>query len=433
MDWRLALTALAVMPLLLLTTRRLGGRIRRVARQQRQRGGEVSATAAEVIGSIKVVQSMSLEDMHHGTFAARNSADLGEGVKAKRLSAKLMSISDVLIAISTALVLWFGARLVTRGALTPGDLIVFLSYLKSALRPLRDVARYSGRIAKAAASAERIVEVLDTTPLIRNRPDAVPVPRPIESVRFEGVSFAYDEGRSAVSDLSFEISKGRMLALAGASGAGKSTVVNLLLRLWDPDQGVVSIDGRDLRDYRVESLRPAIAVVPQENVLFRVSVRDNIAYGAPAAGEEQIIEAARLARAHEFICALPEGYDTVVGERGQLLSEGQRQRIAIARAVVRAAPILVLDEATSSLDLENSRMIREALRELRAGRITLLVAHDLTTVQEADQILFLDAGRIVERGTHAELLESGGRYAAAFHLQRGLDPAATGAPRVVRA
>lgn len=434
MDWRLSAAALAIMPLMVLATGRLGSRIRRVARQQRKRGGDVSAAAAEVIGSIKVVQAMSLEEVHSQTFSARNRDDIGEGVKAQRLSAKLVGISDILISVGTALVLWFGARRVTRGVLTPGDLIVFLSYLRSAFRPLRDMARYTGRISKAAASAERILEVLDTTPKIRNRPGAVSLARPVETVRFADVTFAYEEGRTALSEVSFEIARDEVLALAGPSGAGKSTIVHLLLRLWDPDRGSILVNGRDIRDYRIESLRSAIGVVPQENVLFQVSVRDNIAYGAPGVTEKQVFEAARIARAHEFICALPRGYDTVVGERGQLLSDGQRQRIAIARAVVRAAPILVLDEPTSSLDQENSGLIREALRELRSGRVTILVAHDLSTVQGADQILFLDRGRVIERGTHAELLALGGRYATAFRLQRSAtSPALTGIPDAVGA
>jgi ATP-binding cassette subfamily B protein len=420
MNWRLALIAVAILPFFLLATRRISKRIRGVAREQRERKGEIGATAVEAIGSVGIVQALSLEDLHARTFAARNRADLREGVRAKRLSARLVGLTDLLVACATAGVLWFGARMAIDGALTAGDLIVFLAYLRNALRPIQNVSKYVGRISKAAASAERIVDVLSTTPTIADRPGAVEAPDTIDSVRFDGVTFGYEPGKVTVADLSIEARQGDVIVLAGPSGAGKSTVVNLLLRLYDPDTGSISVNGRDIRDCTVASLRRRVAVVPQDNVLFAVSVRDNIAYGAPGATDEEIVAAATLARAHDFIMELEHGYDTVLGDRGGTLSEGQRQRIAIARAAIRRAPILVLDEPTSSLDNENTRLVRKALRDLSRDRITFVVAHDLSTVRDEYRVVFLDRGRIAEEGTQRELLERGGRYAALFAIERGM-------------
>ena len=417
MNWRLALVGLAIVPMFLLSTKRLGGRIRKIARVQRQRKGEMGATAAEVIGSIKTVQSLSLEEIHQQAFAARNKSDLREGVRAKRLSARLIGTTDVLIAVAAAAVLLFGGRLVLTGALSVGDLIVFLAYLKTAFRPMKNMAKYSGRIAKAAASAERIIEVLDTMPDITDRPDAVDVPASLAEIRFDDVEFGYGPRQVAISGLSLPAARGQVIVLAGPSGAGKSTVANLLLRLYDPRRGRILLDGRDLRDYTVQTLRRRIAVVPQESVLFAVTIRDNIAYGAPGATDEQVIAAAEIARAHEFITAMPDGYDTTVGERGETLSEGQRQRIAIARAAIREAPILILDEPTSSLDNENTRLVRDALRDLSRDRISFIIAHDLSTVHDDNLVFYLDHGNVVEHGTHAELLAAGGPYAAMYALR----------------
>lgn len=417
MNWRLALMAAVVLPVFVFATRRIGGRIRQVARRQRQRIGEMGATAAEAIGSMKVVQSLSLEKSQEESFVIQNRASLKEGVQGRRLSARLVGIANVLIAASTSVVLWYGARLVLDGALTLGELLVFLAYLKTAFKPVRDLAKYAGRIAKAAASAERILEILDVTPLIRNQPGAIPAPQTVTELRFDSVSFGYEADQTALEHFTLHATSGQVIALVGPSGAGKSTVLNLLLRLYDPRSGSITLNGRDIRQYTIESLRQGIAVVPQQSILFALSVRDNIAHGAPDASPEQIIAAAQLASAHDFIIALPQGYDTMLGERGETISDGERQRVAIARAAVRAAPILLLDEPTTGLDNENSRLVGDALRKLSDGRISFIVAHDLTTIEEVDLILYLDHGRIVEQGTHAQLMAQGGQYAAMYALQ----------------
>lgn len=419
MNWRLALVAAAVLPVFVFATRRIGGRIRQVARRQRQRVGEMGATAAEAIGSMKVVQSLSLEKSQEESFVIQNRASLKEGVQGRRLSARLVGIANVLIAASTSFVLWYGARLVLDGALTIGEFIVFLAYLKTAFKPVRDLAKYAGRIAKAAASAERILEILDVTPLIRNQPGAVPAPQTVTQLCFDNVSFGYEPDQTALEHFTLHATSGQVIALVGPSGAGKSTVLNLLLRLYDPRSGSITLNGRDIRQYTIESLRQGIAVVPQQSILFALSVRDNIAHGAPDVSEEQIITATRLASAHDFIMALPQGYDTMLGERGETISDGERQRVAIARAAVRAAPILLLDEPTTGLDNENSRLVGDALRKLSNGRVSFIVAHDLTTIEEADLILYLDHGRIVEQGTHAQLMAHRGQYAAMYALQTG--------------
>ncbi|HMQ31542.1 MAG TPA: ABC transporter ATP-binding protein [Chloroflexaceae bacterium] len=417
MNVELALLALSVVPLFLLTMGRMGRRIRSVAREERRREGALAASAAETLGAIKVVQALGLEPLLDRAFARQNRKSLSEGVRGRRLAAGLERSVDALVAVGTALVLWYGALLVLGGDLLLGDLLVFSAYLKSAFKPMRDLAKYAGRIAKASASGERVLEVLDTTPEVRDLPGAAPAPRLRGEVRFEGVSFAYTEGAPVLRDLSIAVAPGTRVALVGPSGGGKSTLASLLLRFYNPTTGRLLVDGRDVRAYTLASLRRQIAVVLQESVLFAASVRENIAYGAPGASPEQIVAAAKLANAHDFITQLPQGYDTVLGERGATLSGGQRQRIAIARAAVRQAPIVILDEPTTGLDQANERAVSDALERLTADRTTFLIAHDLRTVEHVDLILFLEQGRVVERGAHAELLARGGKYAALYQLQ----------------
>jgi ATP-binding cassette subfamily B protein len=417
LQWKLALVALAFLPLLWFWTFRLGRRIQEAARKQRKRESAMAASAAEAIGAIKIVQTLCLEGVFADSFLRRNKKSLKEDVKGARLSAALGRTAGFLIATSTALVLWYGARLVISGELSPGDLVVFLYYLRMAYRPIQEFAKYTARLAKASAAGERVLDLLDRTPEVRDLPGAVPAPPLTGAVCFDGVSFAYEAGRPVLDGIDFAVNPGEHVALVGPSGIGKSTIVSLMLRLYDPMQGRVLIDGRDVREYTLASLRSQISVVLQDTLLFAASVRDNIAFGAQNATTEEIEKAARLANAHEFIQALPAGYDTPLGERGATLSAGQRQRIAIARAAVRRSPILILDEPATGLDEENQRAVLEALERLAEGRTTFSVTHDLQHAARADLILYLEHGRVSERGTQHELLQTNGRYANLFRLQ----------------
>ena len=394
LDWRLGLLALAVLPLFWLSTLRLGRQIHDVARLQRKREGAMAARAAESMGGVNTVKSLGLEGTFGAMFARESARSLTEGVRGKRLEASLERSADVLTGLATALVLGYGTFLALRHEISPGDLIVFLSYMKNAFRPIRDFAKYAGRMAKAAAAGERVVDLLEHTPDVVDRPDAVAAPALRGAVRFDHVSFEYEPGRSVLRDVDLEVAPGSRVALVGPSGSGKSTLAGLILRLHDPSGGRVLVDGRDIREYTLASLRAQVAVLLQDALLFAASVRDNIAYGAAEAGEEEIVAAARLANAHAFIEALPEGYDTVLGERGVTLSAGQRQRIAIARAALSRAPIVILDEPTTGLDAENERAVVQALERLTTGRTTFTITHDLDLAAGADLVLRLEGGYV---------------------------------------
>jgi len=419
LDWQLTLIALAAFPLFSGALARRGGRIHAVSRTQRKREGELAASASETLGAIRVVQTLGLEGRLNRIFARQNEGSLVEGVQGKRLAAGLERRVDLLVGLGTGLVLYVGARRVQAGAMSPGDLVVFLLYLKTAFKPMRDMAKYTGRLARAAASGERIVELLDHEPDIRDRPGALVARRVRGSLRLRGVSLRYGKGGApALRGVDLDVPAGTRVALVGPSGSGKSSLLSLLPRLYDPDTGSVELDGRDVREYTLASLRAQFAAVLQESVLFGVSVRENIAMGAQEAGPEEVERAARAAGAHAFIAAMPEGYDTVLGERGATLSGGQRQRIAIARAMVRDAPIVLLDEPTTGLDQHSEQVVREALDRLCAGRTSVLVAHDLAQVRDADLIVHMEGGRALERGTHDELLARGGAYAAMWERQQ---------------
>ena len=426
MNAQLAFIGLLVFPLFILTATKLTKQIHQVAKEQRKREGAMAATASEAINAIKVVQALSLEGMLEGMFASDNTKSLEDVARTQQLSAGLQRTVELLVAVATAVVLWRGVQLVTSGGATPGDLLVFMTYLKTSFKPTKQLAKHMAQIAKATASGERVIDILDTVPEIRDVRGAIAAPIFRGQVSFRNVVFGYEPGKHILHGLSFEAQPGQRIALVGPSGGGKSTLVSLLLRLYDPIEGNILIDGHDLREYKVESLRRQVSIVLQDSVLFAVSVRDNIAYGALGATDAEIEAAAKLANAHDFIMALPDGYDTLMGERGATLSGGQRQRIAIARAAVRHASIAILDEPTVGLDNENEQAVSEALERLTQGCTTFLISHNLQTAVSADQILYLEQGRILEQGTHAELMRLGQRYAALYQIQSAINEGRNG-------
>jgi ATP-binding cassette, subfamily B, bacterial len=420
MNAELATIALLILPIFLVCANRLSKKIRRVAKIQSQREGEMAATAAEAMGAIRIVQAFSLQGLLEQMFGTHNQKSLKEGAKALNLAAELERTIEVLVAIATALIIWRGVQLIYEKAITPGDLLVFTTYLKTAFKPTRQLAKYTGQIAKAAASGERIIELLDTKSEIRDVRNAIAAPSFRGKVQFDRVNFAYELDRPILKNLSFTVTPGQRVALVGSSGSGKSSLVSLLLRLYEPTTGKILFDDRDIRDYTLDSLRQQISIVPQDSGLFAVSIRENIAYGCLGVTQAEIEKASRLANAHNFIMALPQGYDTILGERGATLSGGQRQRIAIARAAVRRSPIVILDEPTTGLDNENEQAVSEALERLTQERTTFLISHNLRAIEQTDLIFYLENGQLLERGTHQELMRLGSRYAAMYAIESAI-------------
>ncbi|MGB3642364.1 MAG: ABC transporter ATP-binding protein [Rivularia sp. (in: cyanobacteria)] len=417
LHWELATIAVALFPLFIFSTYRLTKRIRSVVKSQRKREGTIAAAAAESLGAIKVVQALSLHDMLEESFANETRQSLNASVKIRKLSAGLERLVELLVGLATALVLWRGVHLVLRNHITPGDLLIFVNYFRIAFKPMRVLAKYMGQITKATASGERILDILETVPDIRDSRFAIDAPKLSGCVEFDNVSFSYSLDKTILKNINFKVKSGQRVALVGASGGGKSTLTSLLLRLYDPTSGGIFVDGHDIREYKLQSYRRQISVVLQDSILFAASIRDNIAYGDLAATDVDIERAAHLANAHNFIMDLPQGYDTIVGERGSTLSGGQRQRIAIARAAVRNAPIVILDEPTTGLDQESEYLVNEALNRLTSGKTTFTISHNLKAIQDADLILYMENGQILEKGTHRELMRLSGRYAAIYALQ----------------
>jgi len=418
MNWTLGCIVAVAFPVFFFVVNRLTARIKEIARVQRVREGAVASTTAETIGSIRIVQALSLQTKFMDIFSIANRKSLQAGNQVQQLSAGLERSVDLLATSTAAVVLWFGVHNVLEGRLTPGDLIVFANYLRIGFKPIRQLAKYLGQIARALASGDRILELLATPLEIQDGVDSLPALPFAGHIRFENVSFEYEPRRVALRNVSFEVKPGQKAVLVGPSGSGKSTIASLLLRLHDPQEGRILIDGRDIRAYTIESLRSQISIVMQDSPLFALSVRDNIAFGATSGSSQEITEAARIANAHDFIMHLPQQYDTVLGERGATLSGGQRQRVAIARAAIRQAPIIILDEPTTGLDRKNESEVSAALDRLSDKSTTLLITHDLQTAQNADLVLFLSEGRIVERGTHQSLMALDREYAATVHRQK---------------
>lgn len=418
MNWKLGCIVAVGFPVFFLSVDRLMARIKEVSREQRRREGSVASATAEALGSIGIVQALSLQSRFLAAFSVANRGSFHAGNQAQRLTAGLERMIDLLATATTALVLWFGVRNVLNEQLTPGDLIVFTTYLRTAFKPIRQLAKYLGQIARALVSGERILNLLAAPIEIQDSPASTVAPHFRGHIVFENVSFEYEPGRKALRNVSFEIKPGQKAALTGPSGSGKSTIASLLLRLHDPTEGRILIDDRDIRSYTLESLRSQISIVMQESPLFALSIRENIALGKNACVPQEVIQAARIANAHDFIVQMPKQYDTMLGERGATLSGGQRQRIAIARAAIRKAPVIILDEPTTGLDRKNEREVSAALNSLSEGSTTLLITHDLQAAQEADSIFFLMDGRIVESGTHQSLMSLDREYAAMVHRRK---------------
>ena len=421
MDWELALIALAVLPIFMFSTVSITQRIRKISQRQRRRESAMAATAAESIGAIKVVQALSLERVLEQIFVHDNRKSLEESARTQQFSAGLKRTAEILVAVATALVLWRGVYLVQQGKASPGDLLVFITYLKAAFKPTRELAKQMAKISRGIVSAERIMDLLNIEPEVRNTKGAIAAPPFQGAIRFEDVSFAYQDNQTTLQNLSFEVKPGQRVALVGPSGSGKSTLVSLLLRLYEPHSGRILVDGQDLRRYQLDSLRNQISIVLQDSILFGTSIRDNIAYGSLGATDAEVRRAAKLANAHEFIMDLPDGYNTLMSERGATLSGGQRQRVAIARAAIRKAPIVILDEPTVGLDNKSEQAVNQALKRLTRDSTTLLITHDLSVSKDFDQILYIEDGQVFEQGTYDELMQQGQHYAALYQLQSAVN------------
>jgi ABC-type multidrug transport system fused ATPase/permease subunit len=430
LNWRFTLVSVAVTPLLGLFVYRLRAVIRTATHTVRRHQAELVTIVQEGLGAIRVVKAFAQGGFERQRLAAKSLESVHAALYARRVRSLLGPVVTCLVALGTAAVLWFGAHEVLSGAMTAGALVVFMTYLGKLFRPIQAVARASTNIAQAAVGLERVRAVLDADDRLPRSPHARPLEQVAGRVEFRDVTFGYDPARPVLKDVSFVAEPGQLVGLVGPSGSGKSTLMSLVPRFYDPQAGSVLIDGRDVREATIRSLRRQIGFVLQETQLFHAPVWQNIAYGNPDAPREAIVAAARLAQAHSFIEALPEGYDTVVGQGGFTLSGGQRQRLGIARAMVRDTRILILDEPTSGLDAESEHLVFEGLRQLRQGRTTFVIAHRLATIRGADVILVLDGGRIVERGTHAELAVAGGVYARLIRSQRDTGLGAVAAERL---
>ncbi len=404
MNWRLALVSIIVFPLYVISNKFFKKRIRTTSRLAQQKMEEISGQVHEKLGGISMIQSYTREKAEEQHFVNENRTYLLYRIANIKNNALALAIIGFLTSIAPILVVWFGAMQVIQKNLTVGELAAFYAYLGMFYQPLNRLTELNILLANSQSAIERIFDLFNTAPEIVNRPNAKEVARVKGEIRFSEVSFGYDSSRMVLRNIDLHIPAGKIVALVGRSGAGKSTFVKLIPRFYDVTEGSITLDGRDIRDYRLISLRRQIALVPQEPILFSGNIYENILMGKEEAGDDEVQTAARLANAHEFIEQLPKGYQTEIGEGGVKLSGGQRQRVALARAFLKDAPILILDEATSSLDSESENLIQEALKRLMEGRTTLVIAHRLSTVQSADTIIVFDEGRIVETGTHAELL-----------------------------
>ena len=410
LDWKLSLLTLVVIPMVGQAMKIFGRKIKQSSRVIQERLAEITALLQESFAATRVVKSFVREDYEIERFVRSNQRNFEAVMKNVQQTSMLTPTVEFLAAIAVTFIVWFGGYEVVNGDITAGAFVAFLTYAVNLANPVKRLSRIYGNLQKAMAAVDRVFGVIDLEETIKDKPDARVLPPVTGHVRFDHVGFSYKKGRPALHDVTFSACPGQMIAFVGPSGAGKSTIANLIPRFYEIDTGAITVDGHDIRDVTLASLRGQIGLVPQETMLFSTTIRENIRYGRLDATDAEIEAAARAANAHHFIMDLENGYDTEIGERGISISGGQRQRIAIARAILKDPRILILDEATSALDTESEKVVQAALDDLMVGRTSFVIAHRLSTVLHADRIYVIDGGHIVEQGTHEELLARGGLY-----------------------
>ena len=423
LEFDFALIAVALAPFLLLFVARLNRAVKRATHEVRHHQSDIVAVVEQGLESIRVVKAFGRQELEESRLYDVSQATVDAALKARRMKSLLSPAVTIVVALCTGFVLWRGTVLVLANVMTVGALTVFLAYLAKFFKPVQDLAKMSNTLAQTAVAMERVQAIFDTRAMVHERPDAREPGSLKGAITFDHVAFGYDPAIPVLRDVNFNIGPGQMVGVVGATGGGKSTVVGLIPRFYDPGAGRVLIDGIDVREFKLEGLRSQIGFVLQDTVLFRGTVRDNIAYGRPDASEADIIVAAKLANAHEFIVRMPKSYDSLVGERGLTLSGGQRQRIGIARAIIRDAPILILDEPTAALDTESEKLVIDALEQLMKGRTVITIAHRLSTIRDAHKIIVLKDGVVFEEGSHDELVTRNGFYAELYRVQIGPAPA----------
>lgn len=417
LNWKLGLIVLATFPVMFVVLYFLHKKVKLRARRLRKQEGKIASRVSEIIRALPAIQAYGRESYESERFDSANSQNMEEGIRTARLEAAGTRLTEIIAAFGTFMVIMFGSLQVIKGAMTPGDVLIFAAYITSIYKPIRHLSKLTTKFSKAAVSIERISDIFEIEPEIKDSPNAIDAPRLKGEIIFDRVNFGYNDNRSVLKDISFSIKPGQKVALVGASGAGKSTIANLLLRLYDPSEGNIKIDGIDLRQYRRASLREQIGIVPQSAFLFRDTIRENIGYGRLEASFGEIEQAARLSLAHDFITALPEGYDTIIGESGCTLSGGQRQRISLARALLKQPAILLMDEPTAALDAESEKLVQDAFKQAFANHTTLMIAHNFSAIQGFDHIIVIKDGCIIEQGNHDQLLAQQGYYYELFSFQ----------------
>lgn len=417
LDWRLTLFTVCTFPVVLWFMEFFGKKIRKTGGRIQECTADITSVLQESVASARVIKSFVREDYEVDRFDVENKANFRANMKNAQLMATLTPVVELVAAIGVTMIIWYGGNNVINGTITAGSLVAFLTYAVNISNPIKRLTRVIGNIQKALAAAQRVFMIIDMPEEIAESKDAKQLPEVSGKVEFQNVSFAYNDKGNVITDLSFSVKPGEVIAIVGPSGAGKSTIANLLPRFYDVNKGDIKIDGHSVREVTLDSLREQVGIVPQETMLFNGSVYNNILYGRLDATKEEIEAAAKAANAHDFIMQLTDGYETKLGDRGVNLSGGQRQRIAIARAILKNPRILILDEATSALDTESERVVQEALDRLMVGRTSFVIAHRLSTVKNADKILVLEKGNLVESGTHDELLALDGLYAHLYKIQ----------------